>query len=104
MQSVLVFHDPLFTNPTIPCPFLTIPTQKYFDQLLVYVNLNQYAKNQATSFICSGDMVEKKILQSDWLRKFCPVSQEPKCSQIWDWCRKTANNIYFHYRTYSVIQ
>ena len=27
--------------------FLTMPTQKLFDQLLIYVNLYQHAKNQA---------------------------------------------------------
>ena len=32
--------------------------QKIFDQLLIYVNLYQNAKNQAISFICSGDMAD----------------------------------------------
>ena len=72
MQSVLVFHNPLFTKPTIPRPFLTIPIQKCFDQLLVYVNLNQHAKNQAISFICSGDMVEKKSCNLIGLENFGP--------------------------------
>ena len=31
---------------------------KFFYQLLIYVNLYQQAKNQAISFICSGDMVD----------------------------------------------
>ena len=35
---------------------MTVLTQKYFDQLLIYVNLYQHAKSQAISFICSGDM------------------------------------------------
>ena len=42
------------------------------------------------------------MLQSDWLRKFWPISQEPEFSQIWDLCRNIANNINFHYRTNSV--
>ena len=36
-----------------------MPTQKCFDELLTNVNLNQRAKNQVISLICSGDMVDK---------------------------------------------
>ena len=36
------------------------------------------------------------------LRTFWHISQEPEFSQIWDLCRKIANNILFHYRTNSV--
>ena len=77
-------------------------TQKQFDQLLIYVNLYQHAQNQAISLIGSGDMVDYKILQSDWLRTFWPISQEQKLSQIWDLSRNTASNISFNYRTNSV--
>ena len=38
-------------------------------------------------------------MQSDWLRTFWPISQEPEFSQIWDLCRNTANITNFHYRT-----
>ena len=76
-----------------------MPIQKFSDQLLIYVNLYQHAKNQAISLICSGDMVDLKILQSDWVRKFWPLSQEPEFPQIWDLCRNIANNIHFRYRT-----
>ena len=79
--------------PDWPCPFLTMSTQKIFDQLLIYVNLYKYAKNQA---ICPA------VLQSDWLRTFWPKSQEQKFSQIWDLCWNTANYICFHHRTNSV--
>ena len=68
-------------------------TQKIFGQLLVYVNLYQHAKNQAISLICSGDMVDLKVLQSDWLRKFWPTSQKQKFSQRWDLRWKKANNL-----------
>ena len=85
-----------------PCPFLTMHTQKQFDQLLIYVNLYQHAQNQAISLIGSGDMVDYKILQSDWLRTFWPISQEQKFSQIWDMSRNTASNISFNYRINSV--
>ena len=37
-----------------------------FDQLLVYVNLHQHAKNHAISLISSGYMVDKKNL-AIWL-------------------------------------
>ena len=66
-------------------------TQKKFDQVLIYVNLYQHAKNQAIY------MVDWKILQSGWLRTFWSISQEQKFSQIWDLFRNTANNISFHY-------
>ena len=85
--------------PDWPHPFLAMPIQKIFDQLLIYVNLYQHANNQA---ICSGEMVDYKILQSDWLRTFLSISQEPEFSQIWDLCRNITNNIHFHYRTNSV--
>ena len=56
------------------------------------------------SLICSGDMIDSKILQFHWLRIFWPISQELKFPQIWHLCRNTANNvnIKFHYRTNSV--
>ena len=41
-------------------------------------------------------------MQSDWLRTFWPISQEPEFSQIWDLCRNTANDINLHYITNSV--
>ena len=39
-------------------PFVTMSTKKILDQLLVYVNLYQHAKNQAISFIWSEDIVD----------------------------------------------
>ena len=62
------------------------------------MNLHQYAKNQAFSSFCSRDIVSLKILQSDWLRAFWPISQEPDFSQVWDLCKNTANIIKFLYR------
>ena len=50
--------------------------QKCFDPLLIHVNLHQQAKDKATSMICSEDMVDQKILQSDWLRTFWHIFQE----------------------------
>ena len=92
--------------PDWPHPFLTMPTQKKIDQLLIYVNFYQHAKNQICSInislICSGDMVDYKILQSDWLRTIWPISHEQKFSQTCNLCRNLANNINFHYRPNSV--
>ena len=79
-----------------------MPKQKNFNQLLIFVNLYQHAKNEAVSSICFGEIVDLKILQSDWLREFWPISQEQDLSQIKDSCRNTANNKNFLYRTNSV--
>ena len=83
-------------------PIFDLTNHKISDQLLVYVNLHQHAKNQAISLISSEDIVNKKTLQSNWLRSFWPISQEQTFSQTWDLCRNTAKNIYFHYITNSV--
>ena len=40
------------------------------------MNLCQHAKNEAVSSTCSGEKVDLKILQSNWLRAFGPISQE----------------------------
>ena len=53
-----------------------MPNQENFNQLFFFVNLYQQAKNEAVSSICSGEIVDLKILQSDWLRAFWPISQE----------------------------
>ena len=52
-----------------------------FQSTLISLNLHQYAKNQASSF-CSRDIVNLKVLQSDWLRAFWPISQEPDTANI----------------------
>ena len=44
------------------------------------MDLYQHAKNEAISSICSAEIVDLKILQSDWLRAFWPVSQEQDLS------------------------
>ena len=47
-----------FLSPVnrLATPFLTLTTQKYFDQVLIYVNLYEHAQNQAISLTCFGDM------------------------------------------------
>ena len=60
--------------------------------------LIQHAKNQAFSSIYSRDIVDLKILQSDWQRAFWSISQEPDFSQVWDLRKNRINNINFFYR------
>ena len=38
-------------------------------------------KNEAISSICSREIVDLKILKSNWLRAFWPISQEQDFSQ-----------------------
>ena len=57
------------------------------------MNFHQHQKNQTISLTCSGDMVDWKILKSDWLKTFWPISQEQRFSIIWDLCKNTANDI-----------
>ena len=61
------------------CPH---PTLIFFYQLVIFMNLYQHAKNQGFSSSCSRDIVDLKILQSDWLWAFWPIVQEPDFSQI----------------------
>ena len=57
----------------------------FFDHVLYHIfqstsNFNEFVsrcKNQAISSFGSRDMVDLKILQSDWPRAFWPISQEP---------------------------
>ena len=42
------------------------------------------------------------MVDSDWLRAFCTISQEQDFPQTLHLCRNTANNTNFHYRTNSV--
>ena len=69
--------------------------QNTLDQLLTFVNLYQHAKKKAASLICYGEIIDLKILQSDWLRALWSMSQEQDFSQILDLGISTANNINF---------
>ena len=50
----------------------------------------------------SFDRDDFKILQSNCLRAFWPMSQEQYFPQIWDLCMNIFNSVNFHYRTNSV--
>ena len=54
----------------------TMSSQNIFDKLLIFVILYQDAKNYIASLICSGKMVDLKVLEFDWLRPFWPISQK----------------------------
>ena len=41
--------------------FLTNPNQKNFNQLLIFVDFYQHAKNKTVSSICSGELLDLKI-------------------------------------------
>ena len=58
----------------------------------------EYTRNLLISSICFKDLVDLKILQSDWPRAFRPISQEPDFSEVWALCSNIANNINFHFR------
>ena len=62
------------------------------------MNLYQQAKDQAFPSFCSRDIVDLKILQSDWPIAFWRVSQEPDFSQVWDLCKNGGNNMNVLYR------
>ena len=50
-----------------PHPFLTMPTKKIFDQLLIFVNRYQHAKNLLfIPFAHSSDTVNFKVPSHDW--------------------------------------
>ena len=72
--------------------------QKLFTQLVIFVNLYQHAKNEAVSSICSGEMLDLKILQSEWLRALWPICQEQNFSQTEGLYRNTVSNTNFHYK------
>ena len=74
-------------------PILTMFTPIFFNRLLIVNNLYQHTKKQNFSSIFSRDNPGLKILQSDWLRAFWPISQVPDFFQEWDLCKNTAINI-----------
>ena len=68
--------------------------QNTLDQLLTFVNCINI-KKKAASLICYGEIIDLKILQSDWLRALWSMSQEQDFSQILDLGISIANNINF---------
>ena len=67
-----------------------MPNQEFSNQPLTAMNLYQHAQGQAILSIYSGDIVDLKILWSDWLKAFSHTSQKQNFSQLWDLCRDIA--------------
>ena len=84
-----------YSQCSCPVARVTIPI---FHHTHANMNLHQCAKNQAFSSFGSRDIVNIKILQSDWLRASWSISQEPDFSQVWNLCKNTANIIKYLYR------
>ena len=60
IQSILEFHD-----QTVHTHFWQMPTQKIFDQLLIFVILYQHAKNQFIPSFHSSDVVDFRVLSTE---------------------------------------
>ena len=56
--------------PDWPHPFFSILTQKIFDQLLIFLNLYQHAKNQFIPSVHSSDKSNFKVPSHDWSHPF----------------------------------
>ena len=77
MQPILVSLDQTIRNH-----FWTCPPPRFLNQLLIPMNLYLFAKNQAFSSLWSEDIVNLKILLSDWPTAFWCISQEIFPNQI----------------------
>ena len=51
-------------------PTLIIPSQKFFDHYLIFVNLYQHAKNQFIPSVHSSDKVNFRVPSRDWPHPF----------------------------------
>ena len=49
-------------------------TERFFNQLQIFMHLYQHTKNRAIPSIHYGDITDLKILQPDWLIAFSPIS------------------------------
>ena len=61
---------------------LNHPTQTFFNQLFIFMNLYQHAKNKAVSSVCAGDIADLKIhwlVESIWAN-----ISGTRLSEIWD--------------------
>ena len=56
-----------------PQPFLTRPTQKSLNQLLVFLNLCQQTKNQFIPSVHFRDTVNSRVLWQDWPHPFLTI-------------------------------
>ena len=61
-----------------PQPFLTMPIQKIFDQLLIFVITYQHTKSQFTPSVHSSDTVNFKVQKPDWLHLFLTMPHQKR--------------------------
>ena len=75
-----------------------MPNQKNFSQFLIFVKLHQHAENEDVPSTCSGEILDLKILQSDWLAEsiLAYISGTRFFTNI-GLSRNTANNKHFYY-------
>ena len=56
--------------------FWPCQSKKFSNQNLIFLNLYEHVKCKVFSLFCSGDMIHWfKILQFDWPKAFCAISQ-----------------------------
>ena len=68
-------------QPDWPHPVLTMPTPKKFNQLLIFMNLYQHAKNQFIPSVHSSDTVSFKVPSYDWPHAFLTMPSPKTFSQ-----------------------
>ena len=66
---------------------------RYLSVVIIFMQ-----KNLRHHLIPSRDIDDPRILQSDWMRTFYPITCEPESSQIWGLDRKIENQKLFHLR------
>ena len=69
-------------SPDWPDPFLTMPTPKIFNHLLICINLYQHAKNQLILFIHSWDTVSFRVPRPYWPHLFLTVPNQKMFIQL----------------------
>ena len=92
MQKISLFHLFIFEIRSIlePCdqrrewphPFLTMLTQKIFDQILIFVNLYQCAKNQLIPSVHSWDTIHFGVQRPDWSNPFLNMPNQNIFNQL----------------------
>ena len=90
MQKITLFHlfileiEPVLEShgKSGQTHFLTIPPQKFSNQLLNFMNMYRHAENPAITYFHFRDIVNFKILQPDWMKAFWPTTHNLEFSQI----------------------
>ena len=80
------------TRLTLPFFFFLMAIQKLVNTLNFHESVST-RKKSGYSINLFWRLTQIKIAQSDWLRGFLHISQEPVFSQIWNLHRNTANDI-----------